>query len=247
MNIEHKFKWVVRRRAWYIRVYAYAWSFHSFVDDKRIGVDVEAVDFCKLWWAFLFLPLAFLVYKPICHALDAVALLHLRQVRRRAALAPASGPSVPVTAPEKEGPSSVDRFFERVGAAFVRVSLAVQSGWLLVRKPVTYVLLTLAVIAGAALSVVLLILAASNLDVVLRAVEYLAIAAGVVTLMAGVGLGLGRLGFWTWARRTLIRGGRETKKTTKKGALGFFGAMRVAYVAVKSSTCPQVTLVDDET
>src|SRR5690348_15941122 len=47
-NIEYKRTARVRRDAWFMRLWSWAWD-----------TPVENADFCKLWWGMVFMPLNF--------------------------------------------------------------------------------------------------------------------------------------------------------------------------------------------
>lgn len=239
-SVELKHKWHVRRDAWYIRLYVFAWSAYSLAEHAKVTPSETDINFCKLFWGYLLMPVAFLFFKPLFHLIDTIVWAVRKIPRRRAALATGSGPTIPVAAPKpKRDPS---RFLTWVSEAFVRLSMRVQAVWLRVRKPVLWSLLVLAVLVALAAVGAIVYIIGTNVDETLRVLGLTALALGVLAVLLVVIVGLERVGFWRMVGRGLQRLGRGGKRKVKGGTLGFAGAMRVGYHAVKTNTCPEIVL-----
>lgn len=243
MSVELKHKWRVPRRAWFIRLYIYAWSFYSVADREKSGVSERDINFCKLFWGYLLMPLAFLVIKPIFHFVDVLVWLARRVPRRTAVLdtgtgatMPGAGPAPP---PPSKGPSAILGW---VGDAFAHLILKVQGVWLRVRTPVLWLSFVLAGTVAAASLGVAGYLVATNLDAVVVGLGYGAAFVLAATILVLVGVALDRAGVWRAVGWKLRGGGRKAKH----GTLGFVGVMRVGYRAVKTNTCPEIVLDDGD-
>jgi ABC-type multidrug transport system fused ATPase/permease subunit len=224
----------VHKGSWFIRLFLFMWP-----------IRPEDVDFCKLFWGYVFAPLNLLVRfvtLPVALLWRFVLAPRMREKeRQRREMTDEEWVALRKTqrAKEKARKDRINAFFGRISGFADRFivapckAVAATRGW-------TWFLRALMVVSGVALAGVIvwgLIVIATH-----HALVYLFAAAFLAGTLAVVGVVLTGI-FFVEETPT----GQAVAFHTKKGAVGFVGAIRTGFWGVKNRTCPQIELVSKET
>lgn len=251
---EYRHEARVREGSWFIRLYLWAWE-----------ARIEEMDFCRLFWGYIFMPLNLLLRAIVTPFY--LAFLGLRWTGRRIGLmfgramssrssSRAAAPSVigRGVAPSPPRKQRKRRDYTRILAfasrAGDRVVAGSQATWRVIRWPVRILLYVSAVVvAGAIVALTfygvywLGVLVGEVAPPVWDWIRANAPTAGLILLIAVGGLavlGAILLGGFYAATETPV--GPAVRTTT----LGFFGMMRTGFYGVKSRTCPRIVVEREE-
>lgn len=228
MDYELKHKWQLAEDAWYIRFYVHMWE-----------AEKTDINFCKLFWAYVFMPLAlFLRYVfpgPLIWVLSRTFFPWFdARKERRLKLASASGPSIPVEQKET-GPSRMMILLTAIGRFFAWIGFKFESFWFTHRKwilPAFSGLMILASVIGV-IAIIVIIIKTWSTPGFLELLEVVGIVLGAVAVALVVVVALS----WFHDKRQTKKKNRPNKMTLRK-------VLRQGYIAVKTNTCPQIDLVE---
>lgn len=236
MDIELKHKWHLNPNAWYIRLYL--WTYKG---------EKWNIDFCKLFWAYLFMPVVLplrIFIWPLVRLLLVVVDHSDRKVRerRRAKTNEAiARQRTDYVAPKPKKPSLGIRFLSGIGTGFVKLSFFVQNVWFRYGKAIVIVsiyAIAAAILAGIGIGIYLL--SQVPTDEILEALADFSIIVGASLggmIVAGLVIVGVLLGADAYKRR-------HPKKDRQ---MKFRKVIKQGFVAVKSNTCPEIILDDDIT
>lgn len=222
----------VKADSWFIRFYCWLWE-----------ADLDSVDFCKLFWGYLFAIPNLLVrvvgYLPYKLGLSIAE--RTKDRRESWKLTPAEEAAMRARARVRrvERKQKFDSFFARVGGWADKVVAFSKAAWPVAKYPV-YAVASIAAAAlvclvGVGLYELVLLIIANATDALHVLLIVLAIVAGIA-LAVGLAIGLG----WFFMD---TKYGKSVRTGTKGGFLTFGGAIRTGFYGIKSRTCPKIEVV----
>lgn len=266
MQIDYKHTLEIEPEAWFIRLFVVVWGRlitgrKTTIEDVRAGT--LSLNFCLLFWGYLFMPLGVLLRILTAPILGVAAILGppIRR-RREAAIARALAAESEAIGTLKKPrepkaprePSKALAFIQTIGASFLHGAGTLAARGVMVgqahakflrRAGVAIICLALiASVSGLVYGLILIapIIAANIVDILVFTGVIVGGAATVVAIMLG-GIWLAVSGHLDFLPIIFQRGG----KATKHGGIKFghsiktFGHVMVTgFVAVKSNTCPKI-------
>jgi hypothetical protein len=234
-EITYKHTARVKADSWFIKFYLWLWE-----------ADLETVDFCKLFWGYLFAVPNLLVqvigYLP--YKLGIAIADSTRDRRESWKLTPADEAAIRARSRARrvERKQKFDSFFGRVSATADRVVAAAKAAWPVAKYPVYAVASIAAAVLVCLFGVGVYLLAAlviANLNSVAHVLLFLLITLAAGALLIGIGCGT------AWFIMD-TRYGKQLRTGTKSGFLTFGGVMRTGFFGIKSRTCPKVEIVGSD-
>jgi hypothetical protein len=254
MNVELKHTLTVDAKAWYIRFYIWLY------EDK-----LDQITFCKLFWAYVFAPIVLVirgVRDGVWSIRGSVNTYKERPREKKSFELPDSLKTPKPVRPKRKPAPWQMAFLHAAETTGSKIVMAFQTAghilhplWALTKSQLFgRILLALGTLIGVGICVgvagVIIAFWSVTQYIVYTLLTMTAIAALIYLLLRKGFVWIGNnlkktVPFWRWLDRSLVNLGYYLRidkfgRGVEKTGVGFFTAMKIGYVAVKSNTCPRI-------